>query len=575
MNPAAASKERMSQRALLPVLICLGVIVASQLVWASSPLPHPTEAIPALAPLVLLALATFASEDAACVGAGALVAEGHLGLVAAVFACGAGIFVGDVGLFFAGRLLGRRILYCRPFRRVISPSSLAASASWLDARGASVILLSRFVPGTRLPTYVAAGVFGISTWRFLRAFALATMLWTPLLVGGSAQAAAWGGETLHAPHAGAMVAMLFCVLYVRRLATYAGRRRLLATWRRVIRWEFWPPWILYPPVLAWIALLMMRHRSATVFTAANPGMPAGGVVGESKSEILRGLQQGGAPVASFSMLTATLSPEARTARALAFAADHGWPVIIKPDQGQRGTGVRIVRSPDALAAATRELKTDTIIQAYVPGVEFGLFYARRLHEPCGRIVSTTEKQLPEVTGDGRRTLEELILADERAVAMWQVHTRANHDRLHDIVPDGVGVRLGDIGSHSRGAVFVDAHRLVTPALETAVDGAARAMPGFFFGRFDVRSASAEDLRAGRFTVLELNGVTSEPTHIYDSDHGVMAAYRSLAASWTLAFSIGAEQTAAGARTSTVRELVALACGYHRFARRSAAVTSGG
>lgn len=99
------------------------------------------------------------------------------------------------------------------------------------------------------------------------------------------------------------------------------------------------------------------------------------------------------------------------------------------------------------------------------------------------------------------------------------------------------------------------------------------MPGFYFGRFDLRSASVDDLRAGRFTIIELNGVTSEPTHIYDPGCSVLAAYRTLAASWSLAFAIGAEQAAAGARVWRLRELATLVFGYRRFARASIAVTS--
>ena len=116
-------------------------------------------------------------------------------------------------------------------------------------------------------------------------------------------------------------------------------------------------------------------------------------------------------------------------------------------------------------------------------------------------------------------------------------------------------------------MFTDAHGLVTPALVTAVDRASQAMPGFYFGRFDLRSASVDDLRAGRFTIIELNGVTSEPTHIYDPGCSVLAA------SWSLAFAIGAEQAAAGARVWRLRELATLVFGYRRFARASIAVTS--
>ena len=52
------------------------------------------------------------------------------------------------------------------------------------------------------------------------------------------------------------------------------------------RWEFRPPYLFYPPVVAYIAYLGNRFRSWTLFTAANPAIPAGGFVGESKYQIL-------------------------------------------------------------------------------------------------------------------------------------------------------------------------------------------------------------------------------------------------------------------------------------------------
>jgi membrane protein DedA with SNARE-associated domain len=521
--------------------------------------------------MALLALATFASEDAACIAAGALVARGQLGFVPAALACVAGIFAGDLGLFLAGRTVGRRIVGWWPFRRVLTPGNVAAGAAWLQARGAWVLIVSRFLPGTRVPTYVGAGVLGVNGWLFTSALAVATVLWTPLLVGASAVAGAWTVPAAHAPgalHTMAVVVTVFGVLcLLRLLARHAGRRRLLGLWRRLTRWEFWPAWMLYPPVLVWIVLLMVRHRSATVFTAANPCMPGGGFVGESKSEILRLLQHGGAAVGPFALLTAGDRPEARVARALSFAADHGWPVVLKPDQGQRGSGVRIVRSRQELVAIAGSVARDTIVQAYVPGMEFGIFYARRLHDRHGRIVSLTEKRFPAVVGTGRKTLEQLILDDARAVALSRVYSSANGDRLHTVVPAGERVQLCEIGSHCRGALFFDARGIGTSALDREVDRVSKAVNGFFFGRFDVRCASVEDLGRGQFTILELNGVTAEPTHIYDPAHGVFAAWRALRASWTLAFAIGAEQAAAGARVWSARELGTLVLGYRRLARR--------
>ncbi|MGB5036845.1 MAG: DedA family protein, partial [Blastocatellia bacterium] len=142
---------------------------------------------------VQLAAATFVSEDLACIGAGVLVAHGRTSYALAASACFAGIFLGDLALFAAGRLFGRRLLRFPLVRRFVSERDVERSSAWLETRGAGVILASRFLPGTRLPTYVAAGILGTSAWRFTGAFALASAVWTPILV---ALAAWFGAEAL-------------------------------------------------------------------------------------------------------------------------------------------------------------------------------------------------------------------------------------------------------------------------------------------------------------------------------------------------------------------------------------------
>ena len=77
-----------------------------------------------------------------------------------------------------------------------------------------------------------------------------------------------------------------------RPAAYRFFRRLLGRLKRLLRWEFWPPYVFYPPVIAYVVYLGLRFRSFTLFTAANPAMPAGGFVGESKHEILSHLKDG-------------------------------------------------------------------------------------------------------------------------------------------------------------------------------------------------------------------------------------------------------------------------------------------
>lgn len=531
--------------------------------------------IPPLGPVahllvvVLLPLATLISEDLACIGAGMLVALGRLHFVTASIACFAGIVAGDVGLFVVGRLAGRPLVVRIPGVAACSGLALFRAREWVERRGATAILLSRFLPGARLPTYVAAGLLGMGPWVFVRAMLVAAALWTPLLVGVAALLTRWGLSQGHlAPATGAVAistVMIAPLQLLRSASTYRGRRALVSVWRRITRWEFWPPWAFYLPVVCWIAMLMIRYRSATVFTATNPGIAGGGFVGESKTEILRALANGGARVAPFITIEIDLAPYQRRAAARAFIESHGLPVVVKPDQGQRGSGVQIVRDEQQLFARLVDARHRLIVQAFVPGVEFGVFYARR-PEARGRIISLTEKRFPVVAGDGRRTLDELILDDPRAVAMVRAYRQSCGDDVNRIVPSGETVTLCELGSHCRGAIFLDGRQLLTPALETAIERASRAFPGFSFGRFDVRAPSIEAFTKGEFTILELNGVTSEPTHVYDPSYGLFDAIRIVAATWGLAFEIGHAHAKAGARVWTLGELFRMYTIHRRYRR---------
>jgi membrane protein DedA with SNARE-associated domain len=496
--------------------------------------------------LVLIAVATFLSEDLTCVATGALIAAGKLGFVPGVLACIAGIYFGDLLLYFAGRLIGRPIVRWRPLRRLLSEEKLNRASVWLAQRGAAVVILSRFTPGLRLPTYVAAGLLQTRFWTFSLYFLLAAIIWTPLLVGGAVIA----GKNL--PHLGLLgPAILLVGAPVCKLATARQvRRRFIGRIRRILRWEFWPPWLAYIPVACYILHLGIRYRSLTLFTAANPGIPSSGFVGESKSAILSNL----AECAEFELLPASLPMVERICKVKDFLT---FPVVVKPDVGERGAGVAIVRNDRELAAYFEAMSGDAIVQQYVTGPEFGIFYYRYPGETEGRIFSITEKSFPFVAGDGSSTIADLVLKDDRAVCLADLYL-SRLERPPDEVPAaGEVVPLAEIGSHCRGAIFLDGARLETDALRAAIDRVAHGFPGFYFGRFDVRSPSVEALRAGRFTILELNGVSAEATHIYDPAVPVYEAYRVLFQQWRIAFEIGAHNRDAGWLPMTLGEFVAL------------------
>jgi len=352
------------------------------------------------------------------------------------------------------------------------------------------------------------------------------------------------------------------------LAGYRIRRRVVGFAKRTLRWEFWPPYVFYPPVIAYLVWLGARFRSFTLFTAANPAIPAGGFVGESKHSILENLKEATGHLPAWTLLPLE-EAGARLRRAMEFLEASGleYPVVVKPDGGQRGSGVGVVRSAEHLKDHLKGVAYPVILQEYVPGKEFGVFYFRDLEEDCGHIFSVTEKRMPEMVGDGRRTLEELILADDRAVCMAEFYLRKNSHRAHQIPAEGERVPLVELGTHCRGAIFLDANQAVTPALEQSIDRIAKSFDGFYFGRFDIRVPSDEDFRAGRnLKVIELNGVTSEATHIYDPGLSLLEAYRVLFRQWRIAFEIGEKNRRRGYRPATVLELLRMIREYRRLAR---------
>jgi membrane protein DedA with SNARE-associated domain len=531
---------------------------------------------PTWATWLAIVVATFVSEDLTCVAAGLLAARGDMPAAEAIGAAGLGIFLGDLGLYWAGHALGRPALKRAPLAWIVHDEDVVASARWFARRGPVVILLGRFVPGTRLPTYFASGLLGVGFWRFAAWALLAVALWAPLL-GGAAlflgrgilpwleRYESWALPIL----VGAGLGLWLLVKLVLPVFTWRGRRMIVSRWQRMTQWEFWPPWLFYPPVVLYVLWLALRHRSLSLLTAVNPGLPAGGFVGESKSQILTSLGERAADIAATRLLPAHLAPEQRLALLEGFAAERGlaWPLVLKPDAGQRGSGVAVVRDRAAALAYLQRAHVDCVAQEHCTGAEFGVFWYRLPSEPRGRVFSITTKVFPRVVGDGTCTLERLILTDARAVSLARLYLQQNAGRLEHVPAAGEQVQLVEIGNHCRGAIFLDGTHLCTRELEERIEQVSARFEGFYFGRYDLIAPSEEHLRRGEgLKVIELNGATSEATHIYDPRYGVLRAWSTLFRQWRLLFEIAAQNRARGAELVHWTELLRMLSRYRAAAR---------
>jgi hypothetical protein len=320
---------------------------------------------------------------------------------------------------------------------------------------------------------------------------------------------------------------------------------------RLTHWEFWPSWVTYAPLVPYILWLGVRHwrvGGVMACTHANPGIPLGGIVGESKWDILQLL-----PAESI-VPCALITPgplDERLAHLNQVVRERAWtwPIVLKPDVGQRGQGVCIIAGPAEARKYLARRPGRVLAQAYHPGpFEAGVFFVRLPTEHRGRIFSITDKRFPTVVGDGRSTIRALVWRHPRYRVQARAHLANLGARTDEIPAAGERVKLGDIGNHCRGSLFLDGSHLITPGLTKAIDQIAQRAAGFFFGRFDIRYSDPEALKRGEgFRIVELNGLLSESTNIYDPGTSFWSAQRTLREQWRLAFAVGACCRSAGTR----------------------------
>ena len=502
---------------------------------------------------------TYVLEDPTTVFTGILVSKGLIDPFVAVIAIFLGIFTGDLGLYLIGRVFGARALRWRRIEKRLPAHHVDRLANWFDRHGWTAVLASRFLPGSRVPLYISAGAMGRKPGRFALWTCLAVMIWAPvmlLLVVLLGDAALTKSKALFGNTWIAILVTLIFVLFVLRVlilcTTKVGRGKLKASVARLWRYEFWPPYAFYLPLLPVVARLALKHGGLKTLTAVNPAMPESGFVDESKIDILRALPE------RWIVPSAVIDveePEQALGTLHGLMGERGWsyPLILKPDAGQRGYAVRKIDDDEEAIEYFTDVTGRVLVQTYHPGPhEAGVFYVRRPDQERGRIFSITDKVFPTVTGDGKHTLEELIFRDRRLRMQAGVFLNRFADESEDVLPEGETRSLAVSGNHAQGTLFRDGAHLHTDALEDRIDEIARQYDGFYFGRFDLRYSDPEAFKRGEdLAIVELNGVTSESTNLYDPDKSLGWAYGVLFAQWREAFAIGDINRKRGAETTSI------------------------
>lgn len=295
-----------------------------------------------------------------------------------------------------------------------------------------------------------------------------------------------------------------------------------------MRWEFWPWRIVYIPVAVYWFFLAIKARGWVFFSAANPCMRFGGLVAYSKASVNQLIPDKYLPK------TIYLGKQVPFEEATILIAKKqlGYPLVVKPDVGERGWGVQIVHSEEELKFALADYDGVKLVQEYANlPLELGIMYSRNPEEEFGKVTSVVIKEFPKVVGDGKKTLSELILTNQRARLSFEVHEKRFGKQLNDVLNYGEEIKLVHIGNHMRGTTFYNGNHLIDAEITAVFDGLAKQISGFYIGRFDLRTESIQDLKKGRFTIIEVNGVNSEPCHIFHPGRSIFLAWRDVFKHW--------------------------------------------
>ena len=319
-------------------------------------------------------------------------------------------------------------------------------------------------------------------------------------------------------------------------------------WRH---WEYWPAWLTNIPVVFFWLWFGLRARSLLFFTAVNPAIETGGVLGESKYNILKRIPEEFRP----KMIFIPAGASAAEIRTLFGESQMTYPLIAKPDIGERGFLVTKIHDENELLNFLSSQQRDFILQAFVdyPN-EASVLYHRFPDSRRGKITSLCLKKFLTIRGDGESCVADLMKRDLRASLQLPRFRKEKPGLLSRVPAAGEELLLEGVGNHCKGTTFLNGNRYINERLERVFDEVAMGMEGILYGRFDLRYRDMERLERGEdFAILEFNGIAGEPAHVYDPDMSVRSVYADIYRHWKIIYRLYLAQKARGVRPASWRE----------------------
>lgn len=295
---------------------------------------------------------------------------------------------------------------------------------------------------------------------------------------------------------------------------------------KLTHWEYWPYQVVYIPIYFQWLFYALKARSLFFFNAVNPSIKNGGFFNESKKDIYDLIPQQYYPKTSLVEANTPFDKVQQFVNRSSLA----FPFIVKPDVGLRGSAVKRIHNWNELKSYHENTNFNYLIQDLIPYTEeVGIFYVRFPEETKGTITGIVAKEFMIVTGDGISSLEMLIKQDPRFELQLEVLRKELKENILTVLPKGEKINLVPYGNHCRGTKFVDVSSKISTQLIETIDAMCQQIDGFYFGRMDIMYNTWEELEQGKnFSIVELNGSASEPTHIYDPKHSIFFAWKEIA-----------------------------------------------
>jgi hypothetical protein len=287
------------------------------------------------------------------------------------------------------------------------------------------------------------------------------------------------------------------------------------------------------------------------FSAANPSIESGGMLGESKYKILENIPGDYKPKTFLIKVPLKMD----TILAMIQEKKIPFPLIAKPDVGERGWKVEKIHDKSQLEAYVKQMRVNFIIQEYIPfEIELGLFYFRLPNQMKGVISSIVIKEFLTLKGNGKSTFNELIMNCQRARLQYFALEPKYRELMNEVLPNNQKFTLVQIGNHCLGTKFLNGNHLINNQLIEVFDKISQSIPGFYYGRYDIRCKSLNELYKGKeIKILELNGAGAEPGHIYDPQFPIFKAYRVLFHHWKVLYQISKANHKRGTAYMSVKD----------------------